>query len=46
MGIFKNIGKIEELIEANVPGSWVIYHNALYVKDLPEEWKKAMIQFG
>lgn len=46
MGIFKNIGKIEELIEANVPGSWVIYHNALYVKDLPEDWKKAMIQFG
>mgnify|MGYP003554071076 CR=1 FL=1 len=36
MGIFKNIGKIEELIEANVPGSWVIYHNALTVKDLPE----------
>lgn len=46
MGIFKNIGKIEELIEANVPGSWVIYHNALTVKDLPENWKKAMIQFG
>ncbi len=46
MGIFKNIGKIEELIEANVPGSWVIYHNALTVKDLPEEWKKAMLQFG
>lgn len=46
MGIFKNIGKIEELIEANVPGSWVIYHNALTVKDLPDNYKKAMIQFG
>lgn len=46
MGIFKNIGKIEELIEANVPGSWVIYHNALTVKDLPENYKNAMLQFG
>lgn len=26
MGVFKNIAKIEELIEANVPGSWFIYH--------------------
>lgn len=46
MGIFKNIGKIEELIEANVPGSWIIYRNALMVKDLPDNWKKAMLQFG
>ena len=46
MGIFKNIGKIEELIEANVPGSWCIYHNALLVKDLPENYKNAMLQFG
>jgi hypothetical protein len=46
MGIFKNIGKIEELIEANVPGSWCIYHNALTVKDLPENYKNAMLQFG
>ena len=46
MGIFKNIGKIEELIEANVPGSWIIYRNALTVKDLPDNWKKAMLQFG
>ena len=36
MGIFKNISKIEELIEANVPGSWNIYHNVLTVKDLPD----------
>lgn len=46
MGIFKNIAKIEELIEANVPGTWVIYHNALAVKDLPENYKNAMLQFG
>lgn len=46
MGIYKNIGKIEELIEANVPGSWCIYHNALTVKHLPENYKNAMLQFG
>ena len=46
MGIFKNLSKIEALIEANVPGSWQIYHNCLKVKDLPEDWKKAMIQVG
>ena len=46
MGLFKNIGKIEELIEANVPGSWCLFNNAVLVKHLPEQWKKAMIQFG
>lgn len=46
MGIFKNLSKIETLIEANVPGSWQIYHNCLKVKHLPEDWQKAMIQFG
>ena len=46
MGVFKNIAKIEELIEDNVHGSWCIYHNALQVKDLPEDYKKAMLQFG
>lgn len=46
MGIYKNIAKIEELIEANVPGAWCIYHDALLVKDLPENYKNAMLQFG
>lgn len=46
MGIFKNLSKIEALIEANVPGSWQIYHNCLKVKHLPEDWQRAMFQFG
>lgn len=46
MGIFKNLAKIEELLEANVPGCWSVFHNVLRVKDLPKVMRDAMIQFG
>ena len=46
MGIFRNLAKIEELLEANVPGCWSVYHNVLRVKDLPKDMRDAMIQFG
>lgn len=46
MGVFKNLAKIEELLEANIPGCWSVYHNVLRVKDLPKDMRDAMIQFG
>lgn len=46
MGIFRNLAKIEELLEANIPGCWSVYHNVLRVKDLPKDMRDAMIQFG
>lgn len=46
MGVFKNLAKIEELLEANIPGCWSVYHNVLRIKDLPKEMHDAMIQFG
>ena len=46
MGIFKNLAKIEELLEANVPGCWSVFNNVLRVKDLPKVMRDAMIQFG
>lgn len=46
MDIFRNLAKIEELLEANIPGCWSVYHNVLRVKDLPKDMRDAMIQFG
>lgn len=46
MGIFSRLSKIEELLEANVPGKFNVFHNALRVSDLPDDWQKAMLQFG
>lgn len=46
MGIFRNLVKIEELLEANILGCWSVYHNVLRVKDLPKDMRDAMIQFG
>ena len=46
MGIFRNLAKIEELLEANISGCWSVYHNVLRVKDLPKEMHDVMIQFG
>lgn len=46
MGIFNRLSKIEELLEANVPGKFNVFHNALRVSDLPDDWQKAMLQFG
>ena len=46
MGIFRNLAKIEELLEANIPGCWSVYHNVLRVKDLPKEMRDVMIKFG
>lgn len=46
MGIFTRLSKIEELLEANIPGTFNIFHNAIRVSDLPEDWQTAMIQFG
>ena len=46
MGIFRNLAKIEELLEANIPGCWSVYHNVLRIKDLPKDMRDAMIQFG